>query len=398
MMKRIFRNRKGDTGSGAASLVLLIALIVIVYVLAVDPEVRQEILSDPTDSVVEGSRVSVSEGLLLDTQPGNLATLKSNTITRNINGIRIEAKKRNIVPLKDRSVFASAGIFSEDPFQLKFPLDFPENSDLSLSFNARKREGRLVITLNDNVVFNDEMKGTTPNPINLPREQLRENNVLEFRVSGPGFAFWRANRYLLEGVSVAGSFVDETELEGSRSFLVLNGNELLNTEKLTLEYSVVCLSETDQGRLIVKVNENILSDTVPLCGDRVRQDFLPDKLNTGDNKLTFIATSGKYVIEPLKIIFNFKESANTEYVFELSEEAFNNINGTDKTVELLVEFAGDSHKSLTINVNGNPIHIDQAGKSVSENIQAHLRKGKNYVNLEPRSSDITLLSLKVLTK
>jgi hypothetical protein len=397
-MRKLLSYKKGDTGSGAAALVLLIALVIIFYVLAVDPEVRQEILSDTDTPGSPGTSPSLSSNALLDKQPGKVQPLGSNILTRGLSAIRIEAKKRSIEPLKGRSVFASNGLFTEEADSLLFSLDSPRSSYVDLTFNAKKREGRLVVTLNDNIIFNQKMKGPTPNPISLPKEYLKENNVLEFRVSGPGITFWKVNNYVLEDVKVAGNYIDESDLEGSRNFIVLGAEELLNTEKLTLEYTLTCLAQSASGSLSVKINDQVISKTVPLCDDIVREEFLPEKLVTGDNKLSFSADSGRYLIEPVRIKFHFKKSALQEYLFELKEDSYKKIKDTDKTAELNLEFSTDAHKSLTVRVNGNSINIDETGRTFSQNIEGYLREGKNYVTLEPRSSDVTLLSLKVLTK
>ena len=46
----------------------------------------------------------------------------------------------------------------------------------------------------------------TPNPIILSEESLDYENVLTFKVSKPGLAFWRTNEYTLQNVVVLSCF------------------------------------------------------------------------------------------------------------------------------------------------------------------------------------------------
>lgn len=392
---RFFSNKKGDTGSGASALVLLISLIIVFYILAVDPAVRNEILSD---GETQGSNPSVgNDGVpsLLDVQPGSLDEQNSDSRNIGLDSIIIEEKKTTISPVKDKSVYVRSSVFSEKQDEFSFKLDFPESSELLLSFRAKEMDGRLVVLLNGEVIFDEEITSVTPNPIQLPQSMLKNENLLQFRVSDPGYKFWDSNEYVLEQVSVSGSFTDKSQLEGTQNFVILGGNELLNIEKATLKYVAIC-NPSDRGKLTVTLNGNVLKSYLPECLSNPENiDFSPDQLKTGDNTLTFSALSGDFIIDQPKIKVNFKNPGVKDYSFKLTEEQYSELSTTNKELELSLEFSTNSPKSLTIRINGESIDLENAGRVFTTNIESYARLGNNYITLEPKSEDINVVNLRV---
>ncbi len=392
-------SRRADTGSGAAAFVLLLVLIIIGYILAVDPLFRDELLNggNRTGNGGPGSGGTVQSITLLHKEPGRLELLKDDHSTQVIDSLRIEEKEEAITVLKDRTVFVDNGLFTEQSDELVFALTDPAQSDLVLSFQARTREGRLVIQLNGKVVFSEEMSGPTPNPIPLPKEYLKENNVLSFRVSGPGFAFWTRNKYLLEKVQVAGQFRNVRDLSASRNFIV-HTDDLLNTKEVRLDFTPVCLVRKDQGSITLSVNDRVVSEGLPVCDSPQSVRFTSDKLVTGDNIIRAQAASGKYVLEPVKVTLLFKEPSQPSYFFDLNAARLTDITSSSSTANLKLAFVDDSQHSLTIYVNGHAIHVDGTGQRFSYNVESFLQEGTNAVKVVPQSSGIGLLSLDIVVE
>ena len=385
------RNKRADTGSGAAAFILLLVLIITGYILAVKPEFRQEILDGRDAGIENGKGVkTLPPSVLLHEEPGVLENLKSERNVQLLSSIIVGSQGEPITVLKDRTIFVENTLFTEEADELSFKVDDPSNSDLKLSFQARKREGRLIISLNGETIYSNELRSITPNPISLPKEALREENVLSFRVSGPGFEFWNKNEYLLENVQVSGTFVNIKKLTGSQNFIV-DTEDLLNAKKIRLDYTPVCLSAKDQGVLTVKVNEFVLSEGLPVCDSPVQREFTADKLRTGDNTLTAMAESGKYIIEPIKISIEYREARNPSYFFDLSKEKLESLGETN----LEIVFSDDSQHSLTVFVNGHALHVDEANNAFSWNVREFLLEGKNGVKLVPISSGMVIQSLDV---
>src|SRR3989344_2407356 len=108
--KRLISSRKGDAGVAAATLVLLIALIVVFYILAVDPEVRDQILNSGSSpgtgtGSTGGSGTGASGAILLNVEPGKIEATRNSETVREIGSIRIESKQLAIQPVKDRAIF-----------------------------------------------------------------------------------------------------------------------------------------------------------------------------------------------------------------------------------------------------------------------------------------------------
>ena len=397
-MVAFLNNRRADTGSGASAFIILLILVIVGYILSVDPLFREELLSSGNVSRAgETGTTSSVPSTLLHKEPGRLEALKEDTTVQTIDSIRVEAEPKPLTVVKDRSIFVRNGLFIEDADELTFSLQDPQNTELDLSFQARKREGRLVVTLNGHPVYSDELTSTTPNPIHLPKEFLEQNNVLQFRVAGPGWEFWTATNYLLESVQVAGNFRNVAALTGSRNFIV-HTEDILNTKEVKLEYTPVCLSRSDQGAVTLSVNGFVVSEGVPVCDSPQSVRFTADKLVTGDNTLAVSAASGKYVVEPIKITLVFKEPIHPTYFFELSKEQLDILVSSSRSAELTLEFADAEHHSLTVYVNGHALHIDEAKETFTWNIESFLREGKNALKLVPESSDIAVVSFDVVVK
>src|SRR3989344_944185 len=127
-------NRRADTGSGAAAFVLLLVLIIVGYILAVDPLFRDELLNggNRTGTGGSGSGGTAQSITLLHKEPGRLELLKDDHSTQIIDSLRIEEKDEAITVLKDRTIFVDNGLFTEQSDELTFALTDPSQSDLVL--------------------------------------------------------------------------------------------------------------------------------------------------------------------------------------------------------------------------------------------------------------------------
>ncbi len=397
-MRSFLKNRRADTGSGAAAFILLLILVIIGYILSVDPLFREELLNSGNVSRPStGLTQPTTPTILLHKEPGILEAVRDSSAAQTIDSIRVEANTKPLTVVKDRSIFVRNGLFSEDIDEITFALQDPKNTALDLAFQARKNDGRLVISLNGRAIYSDTLETTTPNPIHLPTEYLQENNVLQFRVAGPGWEFWKSTTYLLESVQLAGTFRAVAELTGTRNFIVYT-EDILNTKEVQLDFTPVCLSRSEQGVLTVLVNGFVVSQGLPVCDSPQSITFTPDKLITGDNSLTVTAASGKYVLEPIKLSLAFKEPVHPTYFFELSKDQLDALLASSRTAELTIEFGDSDHHSLTAYINGHAIHIDEAKKTFNWNVESFLREGKNALKLVPESSGIVVLSTNVAVK
>ncbi|MBD3259696.1 hypothetical protein GF371_03640 [Candidatus Woesearchaeota archaeon] len=401
-----YKDRRGTvTGSGAAAFVALLAAVIILYMLLVPPEYREEILGpvvpgEEEPGVITPGGEPVTEVEILSKVPGRLDKLATPSLTVPLDSVvlfsDVESKKIG----EATSVFAQNSLLSEETDAIRFNVLDPVNTqNVLLTFKAKKSKGRIVIKLNGNVVFNDIITQPTITPIPIPTEYLQKQNLMEFRVAGPGWKFWSTNEYLLENVQIVGDVKDVSHLEAKTRF-ILDSNDLLNTKKARIQFVPNC-APGEAGPLELYINDQMIEKATPLCGDLQRTEFLPQKLKTGENTLTFKTDAGSYIIDQILLTFVFREPVIPTYYFEIEEEDLDELlDSEDKYADLELEFVGPEFKNLDVYINGHTIHIDEKGTSFNMNIEEFLIYGTNAIKLYPRSRniDVTSLNIKVITE
>jgi hypothetical protein len=202
-------NKRGqDTGAGgAATLVAIITLLIIIYILFVPPSERERILGineseEGGESGTTPSGDTVYNKTLLSVQPGKISYLPQDEIEHDLPSVNLYTKSEGMVVKEIASIAVKKALFTEKKQNMTFSLEYPEyTSNVLLSFNVLRSYGELIIKLNGREIFNKEVEGM-PNPISLPNDLLKEDNILEFEASGIGMVFWKVNDYILENVNV----------------------------------------------------------------------------------------------------------------------------------------------------------------------------------------------------
>jgi len=406
--KRFNFNMKSKRGEGKgtiAPLILLITLLLVLYVIMLPEDLRNELLDEPNDGVdidnLTGTTPrdnSISdairnEEILLRKNPGRLDKLDFRQVKNTLPAVSLFSETSDEEFAYSRNIYVENSLFSEIADKMSFKLDNPSNhKNLLLSFNANQRSGRLVITLNGQVIFNDELTQPTVEPIKLSVGMLQNDNLLEFRVSSAGGRFWRTNSYALDNVKVTGQEIDTSTLGSSTNFVVLD-DDWQNTETVLLRFIPEC-NQANVGRLDVSINAESVFSQVPVCGDLQAIEFAKDRLKVGNNQLSLKSSSGKYIVDGIEIIQSLRQPTNPTYYFEMdSEEIKDLLRLNDIALNLYLQFADDEFHNLDVFVNGHVIHIDEKKNRFVWNIEPFLFAGTNAIKLIPRSKDIDVVEM-----
>ena len=406
--KRFNFNMKSKRGEGKgtiAPLILLITLLLVLYVIMLPEDLRNELLDEPNDGVdidnLTGTTPrdnSISdairnEEILLRKNPGRLDKLDFRQVKNTLPAVSLFSETSDEEFAYSRNIYVENSLFSEIADKMSFKLDNPSNhKNLLLSFNANQRSGRLVITLNGQVIFNDELTQPTVEPIKLSVGMLQNDNLLEFRVSSAGGRFWRTNSYALDNVKVTGQEIDTSTLGSSTNFVVLD-DDWQNTETVLLRFIPEC-NQANVGRLDVSINAESVFSQVPVCGDLQAIEFAKDRLKVGNNQLSLKSSSGKYIVDGIEIIQSLRQPTNPTYYFEMdTEEIKDLLRLNDIALNLYLQFADDEFHNLDVFVNGHVIHIDEKKNRFVWNIEPFLFAGTNAIKLIPRSKDIDVVEM-----
>lgn len=384
--------RKNGQATGASALIVIIALLIILYILFVPPEIREQILEG--NKTAEGGGLEANESrVILFEHPGTLEEIDRLENKQSLQSIYLTSVYESKLIEQEPVLQVRSSFLSEAPKTIEF--DFP-NPDLTkntlLSFNANKYAGRLIIQLNDKLVYSNEIKQPSVAPIELPSKYLQEGlNKLVFRVSGVGIMFWATNEYILEQVKVT-SDVKDTEAQQAQTTFLITTNELLNMQKAKLTYYPDC-TRAQVNPLDIYLNGRLLVSSIPDCGSLHRKEFLPDRLITGENEILFKTTKGSYLLRDLSITTYTEAPTYPTYYFELDEKQMEEIDA--EGLNMSFKFLTRAFKNLEVSVNGASIYIDTSEKEYEEDISDLVREGTNAIKITPLSSGIDILDFEV---
>jgi len=203
---KLITSKRADaqpTGAQAATLVVLITILIIFYLLFIPPDVRDEILEGTGENITDDDDEDSNKTLLLET-PGTLEEMEERDIEHLVNSVYIFATEESTVMEKVPALSVKQSWFTDKPANFTFEIEDKRNvENILLSFLAEDRQGTLTIRLNGAEIFSDDVASVNVEPFALKDKQLKEGtNTVEFSVSEVGWAFWKTNKYQLKSVQI----------------------------------------------------------------------------------------------------------------------------------------------------------------------------------------------------
>jgi hypothetical protein len=387
--------KKGQQmAAGAATLVAIIAGLIVLYILVLPPAEREKLLADNETAEKEAGAVKEVKDILSET-PGRLDYLAKKEIEHIIPSINLniitEASKIKEV----NSLYVKRSLFSEEKANISFSISDTANTEnILLNFVAAKREGRLIIKLNGNEVFNNEIKSANIEPIKLD-EYIKTNNVLEFSAISPEASFWRTNEYLLENIQIVADII-RREGQESKNIFIISSTEKNSLEKAVLRFNPECVTGL-VGPLKVFVNSYEIYSAIPDCGALSPPIEIPEYyFVSGENRLVFRTEEGNYLIDQIKVTSKLKELVYPVYYFEVTDEQYKKVQEKNANITLKLRFVDDiERKRARILVNGHAISLDTYKIDFSQEISRWIEKGNNAVKIEPLQT-IDVVELKAV--
>jgi hypothetical protein len=324
--------RKGqamtNTGAGgAAFLVLIVTLIIIFYILFLPPEDRDALLND---GYVPGTPDSNSGGYThllgstpLQEQVGKIDYVSQSSIEHPLSSFTIYTKTDANLIQQVSSLYVKNSAFDKQGKEVSFTIDRYATENVFLSFNVYRPAGTLRIYLNGLQLFEGELAPGSPTPIALPANYLKQENVLYFTVSSPGFAFWRVNHYELQNLRIVGDITDDSQsMNMQKVYLVSKEYETMETA--VLEFFPDC-SNQQVGKMSLFVNRELLFTGIPDCGLKNRVSLGKETLRSGENTVEFVSDKGSYIIDQVQLTVDLDEPEYPIYYFTLHEDLFVNV-------------------------------------------------------------------------
>jgi hypothetical protein len=389
--------KKGQGGSGAAVLVAIIAGLIVLYILFLEPAERDELLNTASS---EDSAFGNSNGKnitnVLEEEPGRLDYLKGDNFEISLPSFNLY-KTTNAEVIDNFNAFAIRnGWFDKKNAEKIFEINNLDNTeDVLLTFITRKHSGTLSINLNGKNIYENSIRTQNTEPIGLKKSNLNEGqNTLTFTVSGIGGAFWKTNEYIFENMKVIGDVTDVSKQKTKNVFTV-EPWKYNNLEKATVRFNPNC-KQKEVGVLDIKINDRNVFSGIPDCGMLNRYDIPLGTIDAGINDVVFTTNKGSYLVDLIKIKLELEELSSPLYWFDISDDHMENITEGISEVNLTLEFVDDDEdKVLDLNVNGHMRRIDQDEATYTKQINSWVEEGRNYIKLIPKRSSVDIVSLTV---
>jgi len=387
--------KKGQGGLNAAILVAVIAAIIIIYILFLPTEDREDLLEEESDYAgSSGSSEDLIE--LLSENVGRLDPV-GRVRDKDIPNVNIFETTNSKVLDTVNPFTVRNGWFDKRIKVIQLAIeDLDKVENVVLSFSAPVRKGILSIKLNDELIYEYDINRLNIEPIKLKKGLLMEENELEFSVSGVGAKFWTTNEYSLENVKIIGDITDLSRQE-SQNVFTLTDTEYMNLEKAEIRFIPYCISATAVGALEVFVNDRRgpIFSAVPVCNDRYEQEIPTGALSAGKNKVIFKTNKGSYSIEQIKLSFTEKDVVEAVYYFEVNSSTWEDLEDNEYDSFLRIEFVDDSdRKRADLNINDHLIRIDQKKKDYEKNINAWIEEDNNFIKITPKTT-LDIVEVKV---
>ncbi|MBU2562026.1 MAG: hypothetical protein KKD17_07060 [Nanoarchaeota archaeon] len=394
--KIIASSRKAQDAGNAATLIAVIALLIIFYLLFIPPSFRDQILEgNESTSTTKGTAGGANE-TIMKASPGTLSRISSEEIEHSIPSIVLYSKKESKVIDSVALLSVKSSVFSSKTAAMQFTIEDLENTDnLLLTFIDKRSKGGLVISANGNEVFNSEVMQENPAPIRLNKQFLvRGNNKIDFAAESVGWRFWKANRHDLQSIQLTGEIKDISR-QMSRNIFIVSATEKSNVKRDILRFTPDCMTGKT-GKLNVMINQHSVYYSVPDCGGRIAIEFTPDVLREGENTIVFDSEEGSYLIDLIRITSELKEVLQPAYYFEITKETMGGVRDGKYDVMLKLAFTEDKdQKAGTLNINGRETSIFQRERTYTKNLNDYIIEGNNAIKIVPETT-LEIVSMEVV--
>ncbi|MFH1181841.1 MAG: hypothetical protein V1702_02690 [Candidatus Woesearchaeota archaeon] len=383
--------KKAQSGSSAGLLVLMIGIVMILYILFLPPDVREDLIGDNNGKNVSTKTVTANKGILLDENPGTLLESKNLKFEHKLPSFNLFTRTEDTVLKEVQSVYISS---EKDALSRSIPLLLKgRTTNVQLSMNIVRHSGMLTILLNGDEIFSGEAKGIFT-PIRL--ENLQEENVIEFKVQPVGWMFWKKNYYELSDIKLTGTVETYSSREATTTFII-SREEKSNLKEAYLLYLPDCKTGQTE-RLSVYLNDLLISSKVPDCGSPEKIILDPDDLREGRNELKFFAEKGTYLVDQVVVKTELREPIYPVYFFEVNETRYTLVKNNTLKAVLTMSFVDDKEKkAAALNINNIRTFLDTRSDRYNKTINDFIVEDSNFIRIEPQTN-LPIINLRIELK
>ncbi|NQV91690.1 hypothetical protein HQ489_04410 [Candidatus Woesearchaeota archaeon] len=386
----MFTHNKKGQAAGAAVLLAIIAGLLVMFILFIPPADRAELLGDGDSTTTTSSGTStttktVPEKTLLIANPGKLDYISQKEIEHPLPVTTVFTKTEPKLIGEKPTAYAKNGAFTEETSDLTFFVpDLKNTNNLLLNFNIKAVEGRIIVHLNDELIYEKEGKVGNIQPITLPTALIKQSNKLSIGVSSPGAIFWKTNELSMESVKILAD-VTNVEAQTATNIFLISNAEKQNMKSVVLRFQPHCNFDT-VGKLRIQINAKDIYNGIPDCDlPMVPIEFAPNVLNVGENQVVLSTEKGRYELSQFLIRSNLLDIDYPTYYFEISEEQYDAVTKGDKRIRLNMDFVDvTATKRGNIIYNGYLRNFDTKEVTYALDISDDIVRGNNALKINPK--------------
>lgn len=383
---------KGQSGINTGIIIILVTLSIVLYVLLLPPDIREELLGEPGEGISSGTVGTT----ILDVNPGRIDQTILRDRIHSVPSFRIQIQEKPEIIKSLNSLRVVNSAFTKESKTVSFELDSRNTQDLILSFNVAKADGRLIILHNNQEIMNTELSEGSITPI--PLDITTDYNELVFYTNNPGLLFFLKNEYGIENVQISARVKDVSTSSAKNSFAI-TPTEFSQIDSARLRYFANCVPSS-VGTLYIYVNNLPLFEGKADCGFSSEIDIDTAILNEGINNIEFSSDKGSYIIDRIEVRTSTAgEMGSQLYYFSLKDNYFDGSNlrsGNDVYVQLTFT-DDDSSKTGDIIINGDRFSFRTNADFYERKINTYITRSSNSIEVDPEGR-LNIARLKIVVK
>ncbi len=386
-------NKKAQGHGNVTVLVILLfmAAAIVFYAISVTPEQREELL---------GYDIEEYSKDILDVKPGELKGITEDdleTNTQSLSMITVDYAPEKTSRLLASQLEIKQSITSDTTGEYDFEVSKAslDTADLTFKVIDKKGDSNLLITLNEQTIFDSPVEMGTDEEINLPVDLLLDGtNKIEIFVSS-GSKFWQTKSYKISDLTLnIGQYTSENAIK-TQTF-TLPSEELSNF--VSAKYQAFVKQSTEsQAVLKLELNEYEIYNNIPEEETRLVIDLPRNYLKSSNVLRWSVAKDGVYDIEFGKIVTTTAPSSNFEiYTFTLGSINYRRMSLGQ--YDCLLTLARDGGDEAKVDLNANILYFDLSEDTETKNVCEYLIDGTNTLIVSAEEDDVILNQLTLTLK
>ena len=175
--------------------------------------------------------------------------------------------------------------------------------------------------------------------------------------------------------------VKNVEAQSSTQTFLVSETEKRNMEKVVLKFQPSCQYD-EVGPLVLTVNGQELYNAIPDCDIAlVPIEFSADIVKVGENKVTFRAERGTFVLSHILVASKLQELDYPTYYFDVSHEQYEAVKAGLKRLRMGLDFVDVvTSKYGVVVANGHQEHFDTKEASIAIDLSTDIVQGTTTTN------------------